>query len=1092
MSGEKGRLGADDAPGRQGFLGRAANAATRRPRVVIGVWLAVIAVLAAFGSDVGGKLSTRPVYVGGSAAKRVHDIEMREFGDEEAFIVMLHGPRAGVGSQGRRLTRRLGSMPGTAVISPWSAGRTIAGLRPRPGVAALLVEVTPRNGQGTLGAVASVQRDVRATVSPPVRASVAGAPMILDSFHRAAEDAAATGEKIAIPILLIVLLIVFRSLLAALIPVIVGGAVVAATRGVMDLSLGIIHIESFALGPAGMMGLALGVDYTLLVVSRFREQLAGSEDVAGAVQATVRSTGRAIVPAGCGLISAMLIGTFVLPSPLLVSAAFATIVVAVLSMLSAILVTPSALMLLGPNLDRWALAVRPGGRSAFARLSESLSRRPLVLAPIMAILLGLAVGAFAMRSEAATIGLLPHDDSGRQQQEEIEARMGPGWVAPMEIVMNGGDQPVTTPQRLRALARFQQRVEADPDVVAMAGLAPIARRTRALGGAEGELAGQEGGLARLQRGIHSARAGSSASVGKLAGAAAGADRLGSAVGAAAGGSARLAGGLGTASDGSSRLSGGLDRTSGGSDRLASGVSEASAGSSKLASGLSRARRQGNEVSAGTRLLENALHSGNEQLSALHGPLRESEEQLAVALETLREMSAESAAPGYAKALRAVETASEELTGNSASTGEQVDPSYRGVGPGVKGGQNQFSLSMYLAHRIDKGGKQATRGLAKLQGGSSRLAKGLDRLSTGSRQISTQIGRLQRGGNAISPGLRRLAASAGRLSAGLGEIDAGAEGLAGGLGSGTEGLKRLTGALGGIEAGVKRQSGGSQLGRLRERSPRLFQSGYFYLASLDGSEPSQRREAAFLINIDHGGHAARMLVVPRQGSISSQTEALHGRLSKGAEGLARETGSEVIVGGIPAAQVELNTYYRDQAPLLRLALLLVSVVVLTLVLRSLTMPIVAGLLNLIAVGASFGLLALLFNDAFIGGPGYVDSTVVPATIMVMFGLSIDYEIFLFARMREEYDRTGSSELAIKNGIDRTAHVITGAAIIMIAVFVAFSLSPFGTIKDFGAAQAIAVFIDAFIIRLVVVPALMRSMGKWAWWLPKPFRRLASRP
>jgi RND superfamily putative drug exporter len=1087
VNSDKGRSKANAEPEQIALLGRAANAATRRPRVIIGVWLVVMAALAVFGLGIGSKLSTTPLYVDGSATKRAHEIAVREFGNEEAFIVMLRGPRASVDRQGHQLLRRVGSVPGTLVISPWSSGRTIAGLRPAPGVAALLVEVTPRSGEGTLGVVASVQHEVHTTVRPPVQASIAGGPVIIDSFHRAAEDAAAMGERIAIPILLVVLLIVFRSVLAAAIPVIVGGAVVAATRGVMDLSLGFIHIESFALGPAGMMGLALGVDYTLLVVSRFREQMEGSDNVAQAVHTTVRTTGRAVIPAGCGLIFAMLIGSFVLPSPLLVSAAFAVIVVAILSMASAILVTPAALMLLGRNLDRWALAVPPSGQSVFSRWSESLSRRPLVLAPIMMVLLSLAVWAFTLRSEAATISLLPGDDAGRVQQEEIEETMGPGWAAPMEIVMDGGSRPVTTPERLRALARFQYRVEADSDVIAMAGLAPIERSTGALGAADRSLAGQSKGLTRLGRGIANARAGSGAAVGRLANATEGAGQLNSAIGVAARGSGQLAGGLDAADSGSSRLAGGLDRASTGSEQLTGGISEASAGSGQLASGLARAQKQGGQLTGSSRLLENAIRSGDQGLAGLHSPLRASEEELAVALRTLQGMSGGQADPGYATALRAVESASEHLTGNAPSTGERIDPSYEGVGAGIEHGQNQFSLSMYLARKIDKSGKKATHGLSKLQRSSSQLAQGLGRLTAGSRQLSNEIARLGRGGKAISPGLQKLAEGAKHLTAGLNEANAGADGLAGGLSGGNRAFRNLTDALGGIEAGVKRQQGSSQLGRLEDRSPGLFRSGYFYLASLDGSRSSQRRQAAFLIDLDHGGHAARMLVIPRYGSVSSQTDALRDRLEKNAAGLARETGSTVVVGGVPATQADLNGFYRDQAPLLRLALLLVSVVVLIAVLRSLTIPIVAALLNLVTVAASFGVLALLFNGSVIGGPGYVDSTVIPATIMVMFGLSIDYEVFIFARMREEYVRTGSPQAAVKNGIDHTAHVITGAAIIMIAVFVAFSLSPFVTIRNFGVAQAVAVFIDAFIIRLIILPALMRTMGKWSWWWPRPFAR-----
>jgi putative drug exporter of the RND superfamily len=1081
------------------LLGRAATAATSRPRTVILVWLIVVGVLAAFGLGVGSKLSTRAVFVDGSAAKRAHEIAVRQFGDQEAFIVVLHGPPAAVEAQGKQLTRRFQASSRATLISPWSGAKTISGLRPRPGVAALLVNVKPESGQGTIEVVEAVERTVAATVSPPVRANVAGGGVVLDSFHKAAEDAAATGEKIAIPILMVVLLIVFRSVLAALIPVIVGGAVVASTRGVMDLSLGFIHLESFALGPAGMIGLALGVDYTLLVVSRYREELARSDDVGAAVTETVISSGRAVIPAGCGLIAAMLVGTIVLPSPLLVSAAFAVIAVAILSMASAILVTPSVLVLLGKNLDRWSIAVRPESRGLVARWSERLSRRPIVLVPIIVTLLGLSIWAFALKSEAATAAFLPTDDPGRVQQEAIESRIGAGWVAPLEVVMDSGDRPVTTPRILHALARFQRRVEADPDVVAMAGLAPIERSTRQLDGIDSELATVPApGLGKLKGGIGQARAGSETAEARVAEAAAGAGELGTATGEAAGGSSKLGEGIEAAGNGSSELAGGIERTGTGSKRLANGVTDAGAQSARLASGVAKAHRQSDQASNGSHLLENALRSGNEALGSVQGPLHTSEEQLGQALATLRELSAESGNPGYGKALGAVEAASESLTGRSASTGEPLGGGYEGAASGVEQGQNQFSLGMYLAHKIKKNGKQATVGLGKLQKGAEQLSAGIDRLSTASREMSLAIAKLQQGGEAIPPSLQRLAAGAERLTVGLHEIDAGTEGLEGGLGSGAEQLRGLAGALGGVESAVgekqqeveaeteEAEEESQQLTELKERSPRLFRSGYFYLASLDGSKPSKRRQAAFLINLDHGGHAARMLVVPRSASVSSGTEALRSHLGKEAERLGRETGTEVVVGGVSGIQAALNTYYRDESPYLRIALLLVSVVVLVLVLRSVTMPLIAALLNLITVAASFGILALVSNGSLIGGPGHVDSTVVPATIMVMFGLSIDYEIFLFARIREEYDRTGSTDQAVTNGIDHTAHVITGAAIIMIAVFVAFSFSSFVTIRDFGVAQVIAVFIDAFVIRLVVVPAVMRGLGERAWWVPRPFR------
>jgi len=190
-----------------------------------------------------------------------------------------------------------------------------------------------------------------------------------------------------------------------------------------------------------------------------------------------------------------------------------------------------------------------------------------------------------------------------------------------------------------------------------------------------------------------------------------------------------------------------------------------------------------------------------------------------------------------------------------------------------------------------------------------------------------------------------------------------------------------------------------------------------------------------------------------------------------------------VGGVAPSEIDLNDVVRGQAPLMRIVLSLVSLLILIPVLRSLTIPILAALINLLTVSASFGVLALLFDGSFLGGPGFIDTSVIAGTMMVMFGLAIDYEVFVFARIREEYVRTGSTDAAIEGGLDRTAHVVTGAAIIMISVFLAFSVSDFITIRNFGIAQAVAVFIDAFLVRLIVIPATMGWLGKWCWWTPR---------
>ena len=1073
---------------RSTVLDRLARLTTARPRLVIGVWLLVMVSLAGLGLGLANRLITQPIYVNGSESKHAHQLSLREFGHEEAFVVVLRGPAAGVEAQGRRLAERIDSLPRTLVVSPWSTGEeSISDLRPKPGVATLLVNVRPQPGESIQDVVASIRGKVAAQVTDPVHASIAGEPTVADSYQSALEQATSIGERIALPVLLLVLLLIFRSVLAAAIPVIIGGVVVAATRGAMDLLLPLIHIESFALSVAGMMGLALGVDYSLLVVSRFRQEMRAGDDVAEAVRVTVAHTGRAIVPAGSGLIFATLSAALILPSALLTSSACVVIAATVLSMLSALFFVPAALTLLGRNLDRWALPMREERRSAASGWSRVLSGRPIVLAATMFVLLFCAAWALTLKTDSGTAALLPPGDEGRQQQEEVEQALGPGWIAPLEVIMDGRGKPITTPERLHALAAFQRKVEADPGVSTMIGFRPIERGTRPLGGIEQGMVSQEKGLTRLAGGLARATDGSAAAGGGVAEAASGATGLGTAIGAAGSGASGLAHGLDGASNGSRRLSDGLDRSGRGSGKLASGVTNASAGSSRLADGLGRALEEAQEGAGGNRALKNALHSGDKRLAGLHPTLQSVEEQLATAQQALKEMTSSRGDPKYTAAVQAVGAAAGGLDGTNPETGES-DPAF-GVDAGIDHARHQFGLGVYLANRGEAGNAEARDGLRKLAHNSKRLADGMTSLADGSSELSNRISQLASGSHKLSPGLQHLAEGAQKLAAGLGKTGAGAGSLAGGLGEGTQNLGRLTSSLGQMHTSVAHQvAGESQLDRIHSGSPGLFRSGYFYLASLDGSGSDRHRQAAFLINLNHGGQAARMLIVPRYKPGTEQVGALRDRLQRDVAGLAHSTDSKAFVGGIAADQLDLNTFYRDAGPLLRIALMLVSLLVLIPVLRSLVMPIVSAIINLVTVAASFGLMSLMFNGSLLGGPGYIDAAVIPTTIMVMFGLGIDYEVFLFARMREEYVRTGSPSAAITNGIDNTAHVITGAAIIMIAVFLAFSLSSFITIRDFGVAQSIAVFIDAFVIRLAIFPAVMRALGKWAWWMPRWLDRL----
>ena len=248
-----------------------AGLATRRSRLVVGIWIFIVAALALVGRNLDHELGIHPLFIDGTPSKRAHEIALQEFGSDQAMVVMLRGPHAQVEAQGRRLAARLEAMPRTLVIAPWAGGGTIDGLAPSPNVATLIVRIEADEAEGVTAVLPPVRRAVDAQIGDRVQASIAGFPAVIDSLQSASDRATKLGEMIAVPVLLVVLLLVFRSVIAAVIPIVIGGAVVATTRGLLSILSGFVQLDLFAIGVVGMMGLALGVDYSLLVISRFRD-----------------------------------------------------------------------------------------------------------------------------------------------------------------------------------------------------------------------------------------------------------------------------------------------------------------------------------------------------------------------------------------------------------------------------------------------------------------------------------------------------------------------------------------------------------------------------------------------------------------------------------------------------------------------------------------------------------------------------------------------------------------------------------------------------------------------------------------------------
>jgi RND superfamily putative drug exporter len=209
------------------------------------------------------------------------------------------------------------------------------------------------------------------------------------------------------------------------------------------------------------------------------------------------------------------------------------------------------------------------------------------------------------------------------------------------------------------------------------------------------------------------------------------------------------------------------------------------------------------------------------------------------------------------------------------------------------------------------------------------------------------------------------------------------------------------------------------------------------------------------------------------------------------------GVDTQVGGLAADGHDFMVSQSETIPYAIALTLGASALILFLLFGSVVIPIKAVIMTLLSITASFGALVFIFQDGNFADvlgfttPGFTIAGNPIIMFSVLFGLSMDYEVLLLSRIQEAYRRTGDNTASVAEGLAKTAGVITGAALIMVTVFSAFALAESITIKSIGVGMAIAVLIDATIVRVLLVPATMRLMGKWNWWAPGPLGRLADR-
>ncbi len=1069
----------------------------RHPRVVLAIAALVLVLLGIVGTGVDGRLSPTSLDIPGTPSSRANSLLRQHFGKSAPFAVLLRGPANAIERQGPDLVRALRATdPAVTTLSPWDRG-SVGRLRPSPRQALIVVDFHVGLAESVNESVDELNRVLEEQIHPPVRATQTGYATLSRAIQDESIAAAERSELIALPILLIVLLLVFRSPLAAAIPLVFGAVTVAASRGLLYLLTGWFDIDAFALTVCTMMGLALGVDYALLMVSRFREELAKGVSPTEAAAETRRTAGRTTAFAGSTLLLSMLVAFFIVPGSLLASLAATVGLVVVLSVLVSTIAGPAVLILLGSNLDRWRIGRAPSGeRSGVMGLVAWALRRPAAAAiAIGAVVLLLAAPAVGLKTGPPSPAQLDPSNPARADSELLARSVGPGFESPFVVVAATENGPITEPDRLAALSRWQRKIAALPGVQAVIGparvsaaVSPLRKQGNALlaGGKSSPL----GNVGRVGRSLARATVGIGQIRGGIQEAANGAGLLAEGSDRAEKGASALARGLGRATGGTRRLIDALGAFSTGTAKLARAQQRSALGSVVLKTGIHELipNLRRNALTRSERLQRSLNGKAHETVPGLQGPAAVADEQLKAALAQLDAMTVGKGDPNYAAALAAVRQAAAAVSGTNPATGLPYAEGYAGLPAELAALQGGLVEDAGEAQQVTSWLVTGIQELKRLSSLAGRLSEGAQRLVGADRRLAAESARLQKGVAPVGDGLSRLTAGATVLAAGIARLTGGTEALSQNL---SEGYSRSYPLQAGLRrASVRILSTGSSLerraDRVRERTPGLFDSGYFVLSALDGASAPLRDRAAEGIDLENSGQAATLLVFSRYALNSPGSIAFNKRLNADAAALGREADVTTGVGGGPATLNDYSRVTRERIPLVVAAITLATFLVLILILRSLPLAAIAVGLNLATVGVAFGILTLLTDvpDSWpLGGHAYVDSVGATMIFGIVFGLSIDYAVFLLVRMREHYDREGDHRAAIMFGLEKTARVITGAAAIMMAVFVVFAGASIATVSQLGVGLTVAVLLDATVVRIVMLPALMLLLGDRVWWLPK---------
>jgi RND superfamily putative drug exporter len=431
-------------------------------------------------------------------------------------------------------------------------------------------------------------------------------------------------------------------------------------------------------------------------------------------------------------------------------------------------------------------------------------------------------------------------------------------------------------------------------------------------------------------------------------------------------------------------------------------------------------------------------------------------------------AAAKAEPSYQSAYQSLDDAQSKLSVQNSGSLKDVLFKYNAISDALGLGISQAN--------------DAERGAAKLNSAVGQLSGGINTVAKHTGELTSGLGQLSSGSGQLSNGLIPLRNGASALSSGLSKLGSGSGQLGSGLASGYTNSRPLASGLHKLRSSVARMRGSSS-GPVNLKA--VSKSAYLTMALLSAAPPAQKQNLRMVLNEQNGGSAARIYLITKQFPTNKTLAPFAARLNLDSQRLARQIDATVAVGGPGQTFLDYDRFTHSRILPLIAVLSLVSFLFLLMVFRSVLLAAKAVVLNMITVGAAMGAINLLYggdNPAF-GGPGWMEATSFFVVYSTTFALSMDYEIFMINRMRETYLQTGSNEQAIRDGVTKTAGIVTGSAAVMTVLFLAVAFtSELISNAQMGLGLAVAITIDATVVRLILLPASMRLFGDANWWLP----------